>query len=143
MASDAADKYSFDPPQFRDLVDMLGKCGEIVIKGITQCVTRGVKPNGSQQKQNAASTILAKGHSHPVTEFRGRFEKRATYSNAPIDAETVMIGIRSGEDSEIGAALHGKGYEFFGVTDDAARRCDQLMDLYVQERITDAFQGKT
>lgn len=112
------------------------------MREITRCVLEKVKPSGVAQKQNAPSTILAKGHDHPVVEKRFRFAREATYSVSPLEQNRVMITTVSPEDAEIGAHLEAHGYDFFGITDAASEEAYRIMDTYLCQKVNEAFGGK-
>jgi hypothetical protein len=130
-----------DEPQWFDLKETLLACGRAVVLGITGCVKAGVKPDGSMQKQNAPSTIKAKGHAHPVVEKKHRFEKPKTYNVTAIDENKVMITVTNPENSMIAGYLEDRGYEFFGITPAAEEKAWKILDAYIITKLADTFGG--
>lgn len=135
-------QWKLDPHRMLDLKETLVACGRLVVRGIIDCVKTRRKPDGSPQKQNKISTIVRKGHDHPVTEKRWRFTKPATYKVIPVSDTSVMITTAGTEDGFIAAQLDKKGYEFFGVTDNAADEAYAIMDQYIVDKVKKAFEGK-
>lgn len=134
--------WRLNKPSFQDLPKTLELCGRVVVREIIRCVSERLRPSGAPQKQNAPSTILKKGHDHPVLEKRGRFMKQGTYRVTPIAEDRVMISIANPFDSEVAAHLEGQGYEFFGITDQAEKEAFAIMDGYLMRKVDEAFGGK-
>jgi hypothetical protein len=134
--------WVFDEIRFDSLEDVIQAIGNVVVTGCIRCVATRTKPDGSPQKQNAPSTVKRKGHDHPVVEYKHRFEKRSTYLVLTPTPRSGMVTLRRDEDSRIGAELEKKSYDFFGITDDAYRQGDALMDEYLKDQVRKAWQGK-
>jgi hypothetical protein len=136
------DEIKLEDLHFTNLIEVMQAAGVFVVDGIIKCVSKRVKPNGIPQKQNAASTIAAKGHDHPIFEKIGRFMKRITYLVTPRDDRSVVITIGSPADSEIAAHLDDMGYEFFGITDEASEKAYAAMDKYLCDTVKKTWGGR-
>jgi len=134
--------WKLDKIDLRELPQALIQCGRAVVKEITRCVLERKKPDGSPQKDNAMSTVVKKGHDHPVAEKRFRFAKESTFHVEPRGEMSVMISCASAEDGEIGAKLEERGYEFFGITDKASEDAFRIMDTYLTNAVVKSFEGK-
>jgi hypothetical protein len=138
----ANDAPKLEEMHFTNLIEVMQAAGVFVVDGIIKCVSKRVKPNGMPQKQNAASTIAAKGHDHPIFEKVGRFMKRITYLVTPRSETSVVITIARAGDSEIAAHLNDMGYEFFGITDEASEKAYEAMDKYLCDQVKKTWGGR-
>lgn len=132
-------RFELPPPDLSDLPQVLKQCGVAVVKEVTRSVMEQRKPDGTAQKRNAISTIVKKGHDHPVAEKRFRFAKVSTYLITPYEKDSVRISIPNPEDSNVAAHLHEQGYDFFGITDQAEEEAFDIMDTYLQQKVREAF----
>jgi hypothetical protein len=134
--------WKLDKIELRELPQVLIQCGRAVVREITRCVLERKKPIGAPQKANAMSTVVKKGHDHPVAEKRFRFAKESTFHVEPRGEMSVVISCVSPEDGEIGARLEDRGYEFFGITEKASEDAYKIMDTFLTKAVVKAFEGK-
>lgn len=125
---------------FSDSIEVLKKAAKVVRTEIVRLVVSRQQPDGSPQKQNATSTVLKKGHDHPLVEKKGRFQNPGTYHIEQMGPDAVSITMSS-EDSNVAAQITRKGYDFFDVTPEAEREAYRMMDQYLARKVREAFRG--
>lgn len=128
-------------PDFSGIPIVLGQMGKVCVKHIVQRIYSRIKPDGSMQKQNAPSTILAKGHDHPLiggSKESPLLARETTYTIDTPDDMTAVISIKP-ERANIAYLVEEKGYEFFAISEDAEQEMLELFGTWMEKQVDKYF----
>jgi len=120
---------SFAKPEVfqKSIRGLLMTCGTRVIDGIVRGIAESTTPTGGAQKRNAASTIRAKGHDHPLVGVEGLLGDHGTYTKEYGErSHAVEIRLKPVR-ADVGVYVQRKGYYFFDFTPWSVDQMDKLV----------------
>ena len=123
----------------KDIENILRLCCKIVKEDIKNNVKRRKAIDGGPQKANAVSTVRKKGHNWQLRHRYDGFLDDTTYKisvyndraviefDYPVNKYSGKGGGRLLATRNVGILVENKGYYFWGISENAAAKCQKLI----------------
>jgi hypothetical protein len=131
-------------PDFSGLLNVMQKAGSLVVDDIVANIVNRIQPDGSPQKEDAASTIRQKKQDHPLIGGSPESPLLAnpnTYAVEKIDDSSVSIRLKQYR-AKVGVYVENKGFHFFAISKPAADKANDLIKRYIKGQIHLWWMGK-